>query len=136
MCAFLRLHKYCAKMFYFKFLQASTKRHCKIAILQGATKRQKKAWPDVSVFCHLDGLLLNSVSVLMQGFVGCLAVGWQQQQNSSSIHSGGMDRQIRFSAPPPFFSVQEKSGYHSVSSSQHQVVFHIWRPEVPSHSTA
>ena len=63
MCAFLRHHKYCAKMCYFKFLQASTKRHCKIAILQGATKRQKKAWPDVSVFCHLDGLLLTIVSV-------------------------------------------------------------------------
>ena len=51
-----------------------------------------KAWPDVSVSGHFDGLLLTGMCVVVQCFHSCLLICWWKQKDGT----GGDVRELCF----------------------------------------
>ena len=68
-----------------------------------------KAWPNVSVSGHLDGLLLSCMRVFVKCFDSCLPVCWWQEKDGvgSDLRWLGFSQQSKRTSPS---SRKEKSG--------------------------
>ena len=54
------------------------------------------AWPEISISCHLEGLLLTCLSNLVESLDQCLTIGRQQHLNCMRVYLRDMALQISF----------------------------------------